>query len=67
MPRWTFGDFVLDLDVRELVRAGTPVPLSPKAFELLGILVDSQAKALSKAELQDRNLRRQAEFEAFCR
>lgn len=54
MARWTFGDFVLDLDARELVRAGTPVSLSPKAFQLLGILVESQAKALSKTELQDR-------------
>src|SRR6185295_9518185 len=54
MARWTFGDFVLDLDTRELARAGTPVSLSPKAFQLLGILVDSCPAALSKNELQDR-------------
>ncbi len=36
MARWTFGDFVLNLDTRELARAGTPVSLSPKAFQLLG-------------------------------
>jgi predicted ATPase/DNA-binding winged helix-turn-helix (wHTH) protein len=53
MARFAFGDFVLDLDARELVRAGTPVSLSPKALQLLGILVERQAKALSKAELQD--------------
>ena len=54
MKCWTFGDFVLDLDTHELVRAGTPVSLSPKAFQLLGILVENHPKALSKAELQDR-------------
>jgi non-specific serine/threonine protein kinase len=52
--RWTFGDFVLDLDTRELAREGTPVSLSPKAFQLLGILVESYPRALSKNELQDR-------------
>ena len=54
MQRWVFGDFVLDLDSRELMRAGTPVSLSPKAFQLLGLLVQSHARALSKTELQDR-------------
>ena len=54
MERWRFGDFVLDLEARELTRAGTPVSLSPKAFQLLGLLVQSHDKALSKTELQDR-------------
>jgi predicted ATPase/DNA-binding winged helix-turn-helix (wHTH) protein len=54
MERWTFGDFLLDLDTHELMRAGTPVSLSPKAFQLLGILVENRPKALSKTELQDR-------------
>ena len=54
MQRWTFGDFVLDLDARELVRAGTPVSLSPKALQLLGLLVECHPRALSKTELQDR-------------
>jgi non-specific serine/threonine protein kinase len=54
MERWTFGDFVLDLDARELMRAGTPVSLSPKAFQLLGLLVERHPSALSKTELQDR-------------
>ena len=48
MERWTFGNFLLDLDTHELVRAGTPVSLSPKAFQLLGILVENRPKALSK-------------------
>ena len=54
MRRWRFGDFVLDLDARELLRAGTAVELSPKALQLLGILVEDHARALSKTELQDR-------------
>jgi non-specific serine/threonine protein kinase len=54
MARWTFDDFVLDLDARELLRAGTAVALSPKAFQLLGVLVESHGRALSKTELQDR-------------
>ena len=54
MERWTFGDFALDLESRQLVRAGTPVSLSPKAFQLLGLLVEGHPKALSKTELQDR-------------
>lgn len=53
MGRWAFGSFVLDLDTRELVRAGTSVPLSPKAFHLLRILIENRPKALSKSDLQD--------------
>jgi DNA-binding winged helix-turn-helix (wHTH) protein len=52
--RVSFGEFVLDLDARELVRNGEPVLLSPKAFELLGVLVQSRPTALSKADLQER-------------
>ena len=50
----SFGEFVLDLDSRELRRAAEPVRLSPKAFQLLEILVTNRPKALSKADLQDR-------------
>ena len=52
MACWTFGDFVLDLDTHELVRAGTPISISPKAFQLLGVLVKNHPSALSKTELQ---------------
>jgi non-specific serine/threonine protein kinase len=54
MERWAFGNFLLDLDTHELMRAGVPVSLSPKALQLLGILVKNRPKALSKTELQDR-------------
>ena len=49
-----FGDFVLDLDSRELRRGAETLKLSPKALQLLECLVASRPKALSKAELQDR-------------
>ena len=50
----SFGDFVLDSDSRELRRGPGPVRLSPKALQLLQILVTERPKALSKADLQDR-------------
>ena len=49
-----FGPFVLDPDTRELSRAGVPVPLSPKAFELLSLLVAHRPKAMAKSDLQER-------------
>lgn len=51
MPR--FGDCQLDLDARRLVRASQEVHLSPKAFELLKLLVERRPRALSKSELLD--------------
>src|SRR5262245_14273162 len=52
--RVAFGDFVLDTDCRELRRGLEPVRLSPKALQLLQILVTERPRALSKADLQDR-------------
>ena len=49
-----FGEFVLDADARELRRGDTAVALSPKAFELLSLLVAERPRALAKSELQDR-------------
>ena len=49
-----FGTFVLDPETRELLRDGHRVSLSPKAFELLSILVADRPKAISKSDLQER-------------
>jgi DNA-binding winged helix-turn-helix (wHTH) protein len=49
-----FGDFVLDLDARDLRRGTESVALSPKAYLLLECLVVQRPKALSKLELQER-------------
>jgi DNA-binding winged helix-turn-helix (wHTH) protein len=52
--RFTFAQFELDVDRRALLENGSPLHLSPKAFALLGILVDSCPRALSKEELTDK-------------
>jgi DNA-binding winged helix-turn-helix (wHTH) protein len=49
--RMTFGDCVYDGDVRTLTVAGEVRHLSPRAFDLLGILLRSRPRALSKREL----------------
>lgn len=52
--RITFGEFLLDLDRRELYRGEKPVHLSPKAFQLLHLLLQERPRALSKEELTER-------------
>jgi DNA-binding winged helix-turn-helix (wHTH) protein len=46
-----FGEFSLDTDTRQLRRRGEERHLSPKAFELLRLLVARRPGAVSKAEL----------------
>jgi DNA-binding winged helix-turn-helix (wHTH) protein len=52
--RVSFGDFVLDTDIREFRRGSQALHLSPKAFQLLEILVGSRPRAVSKTDLQER-------------
>jgi DNA-binding winged helix-turn-helix (wHTH) protein len=52
--RIRFADFIFDSETKELLREGHPVSLSPKAFHLLEILIESRPTALSKSELHDR-------------
>lgn len=47
-----FCGFAFDADARQLMRDGHEVHLSPKAFELLVILLGNRPRALSKADLQ---------------
>jgi DNA-binding winged helix-turn-helix (wHTH) protein len=49
----SFGGFVLDFDTRELRNGGNAVALSPKAYQLLELLVRNRPKALSKSALQE--------------
>lgn len=51
---YRFEDFTLDPDTRQLLLDGGEVHLSPKAFDLLTLLVVNRARAVSKAELQQR-------------
>jgi DNA-binding winged helix-turn-helix (wHTH) protein len=48
-----FGPFEFDAGTRELRRAGVAVHLSPKAFDLLQILIERRPALVTKSELQD--------------
>ena len=50
--RARFGEFLVDFETRQLIRDGRPVHLTPKAYQLLALLVEAQPRALSKEELQ---------------
>lgn len=52
--RVRFGPYVLDLESRQLLRGDDVVHLSPKAFDLLNILVSNRPKAMSKSDLLER-------------
>jgi len=49
--RYTFGDCVFDTKSREFLRGGAQVHLSPKAYELLHLLIAQRPSVISKAEL----------------
>ena len=52
---FTFGAFRLDTTRRLLTRAaGEAVPLTPKGFELLLLLVESEGRLLTKADLMNK-------------
>jgi DNA-binding winged helix-turn-helix (wHTH) protein len=48
-----FGEFELDEERRQLLRSGQPVPLEPKAYELLSLLVTRRPRTLSRAQIRD--------------
>lgn len=52
--RLRFADCVLDTDTRELLRNGSPVPMPPKVFQLLEVLIAERPRALSKSDLHER-------------
>jgi DNA-binding winged helix-turn-helix (wHTH) protein len=51
--RLRFADCVLDPEARELRRRGTPVPLSPRAFRLLTLLLEHRPRPVSQQRLRD--------------
>jgi DNA-binding winged helix-turn-helix (wHTH) protein/TolB-like protein/cytochrome c-type biogenesis protein CcmH/NrfG len=51
---YEFGTFRLEPQERVLLRAGEPVPLTPKAFETLLALVEHSGHVLTKEELLQR-------------
>src|ERR1700692_1733308 len=48
-----FGDFELDTRERTLTRAGVPLAVSPKAFDLLALLAEQPGKLRTKQDLLD--------------
>lgn len=51
--RYVFSDLSLDTDARQLRRGEEPLHLSPKALELLIILITERPRAVPKRELYD--------------
>jgi DNA-binding winged helix-turn-helix (wHTH) protein len=51
--RVRFGECVFDREARELRRAGVGVPLSPKAFDLLALLIEERPRPISQTRLRD--------------
>ena len=49
-----FGPFLFDSETRELLESGARVHLSPKAFDLLQLLLERAPAVASKAEILDR-------------
>jgi DNA-binding winged helix-turn-helix (wHTH) protein/TolB-like protein len=50
-PLYEFGPFQLDPTERRLLQAGRPVPLTPKAFQTLLVLVENEGHVVEKEEL----------------
>jgi DNA-binding winged helix-turn-helix (wHTH) protein/TolB-like protein len=48
---YEFGPFRLDVRARRLLRNGEPLPLTPKDFEILVLLVTNRKRVVTKAEL----------------
>lgn len=54
MHWYEFGPFRLDVRARRLLRDGEPLPLTPKDFETLVLLVTNRQRVVTKAELMTR-------------
>jgi DNA-binding winged helix-turn-helix (wHTH) protein len=52
--RLRLGALTFDSETRQLLRGRSEVHLSPKAFELLNLLLAARPRAVAKAELQER-------------
>lgn len=48
-----FGEFTLDLDSRRLLRADQPVPMEPKMFDLLAVLIQRRPAVVKSTELDE--------------
>ena len=53
-PIYLFGPFALDPNTRTLKQDGRVVPLTAKAFDVLGVLVEGRGRVVSKEEVTRR-------------
>jgi len=51
---YQFGQFRLDSGERVLLRDGSPVPLTPKIFDILLLLVENRGRLVEKSLLMER-------------
>jgi Tol biopolymer transport system component/DNA-binding winged helix-turn-helix (wHTH) protein len=51
VPRYAFGEFELDTGRVQLLQSGRPLPLEPKAFAVLRLLVQRAPQVVDKAEI----------------
>ena len=51
--RYDFGDFRLDTDARQVLHGDHELHLSPKAFDLLSLLVTERHRAVPRQEIYD--------------
>jgi DNA-binding winged helix-turn-helix (wHTH) protein len=51
--KFAFGDCILDLSARQLWRAGQVVPLEPKMYELLAVLIQRRPAVVRNEELDE--------------
>ena len=51
MPRYRFDDYLVDTAAFSVQRAGSPVPLEPKAFDLLVLLLETPGRVVTKPEI----------------
>lgn len=49
--RYSFDEYVLDLDRRELVKRGQPVDIEPQVFDLLVFLIRNRERVVSRDDL----------------
>jgi two-component system response regulator ResD len=54
MPRLAYGDLEIDSATREVLRAGEPLKLTAKEFDLLWFLASHPRRVFSRSQLMDR-------------
>jgi DNA-binding winged helix-turn-helix (wHTH) protein len=52
--RYRFADFVVSCSQRQLLRQGKPLPLIPRYFDLLVLLIERRYTAVSRSDIFDR-------------